>query len=202
MSSKNKHYKPSPQLFAAGLALNDNNIEFIGNKADQTVVWIRNGSANAFKNLPGHIFKKLKEAYEADLEASKIFSIFFPNIIDTTRKVELYTYYVYGDLNNTPDVIDGELQPSENFREKDDCISLKFTNKCIDFKGTPLHTRYIKMIDAWSKGRLDKNIATDILAVSHSTYDFHKSKLFKILEVQSKPEAVAVAYKHHILCAE
>ena len=202
MNNKNKHYKPSPQLFAAGLALNDNNIEFIGNKADQTVVWIRNGSANAFKNLPGHIFKKLKEAYEADLEASKIFSIFFPNIIDTTRKVELYTYYVYGDLNNTPDVIDGELQPSENFREKDDCISLNFTNKCIDFKGTPLHLRYIKMIDAWSKGRLDKNIATDILDVSHSTYDFHKSKLFKILEVQSKPEAVAVAYKHHILCAE
>lgn len=201
MNSKSTNYKPSSQALAAGLALNDNNIEFIGNKQTKKVIWFRNGAARSFKHLPGEIYTKLKEAYFSDTEAVRALQLFYPNLIDETAQVELYTYYVYGDLDSNPDVIQGELQPSENFRENEDCISLAFNSKNIDFNGIPLKDRQIKMIDAWSKGLPDKIIASDILNIAMTTYDFHKSKLFKILGVDSKPLAVSVAYKHHILCA-
>lgn len=201
MNSKSTHYTPTDQQLAAGLALNDNNIEFIGNKTTQKVIWLRNGNAHAFKNLPGTIYSKLRDAYLSDKEAVRAIQLFYPNLIDEHTQVELYTYYVWGDLDASPDVINGELQPSENFRETEDCISLAFNSKNIDFKGLPLKDRQIKMIDAWSKGIPDKTIAADILHIAVPTYDFHKSKLFKILQVESKPEAVSVAYKHHILCA-
>lgn len=200
MNTKSTHYKTTPQALAAGLALNDNNIEFVGSKDTKTVIWLRNGNAHAFKNLPGEIYSKLKAAYLSDPEAVKAFQIFYPNMVDETRQVELYTYYVYGDLDSKPDIINGELQPSENFRDTEDCISLAFNSKNIDFMGIPLKIRQIKMIDAWSKGIPDKTIASDILEIALTTYDFHKSKLFKLLQAESKPEAVSIAYKHHILC--
>lgn len=201
MQHKSTNYVPSTQALAAGLALNDNNIEIVGCKDTQTCIWLRNGSAHAFKHLPGNIYAKLKAAFYSDAEAVKAFTIYYPNVFDETRLVELYTYFVYGDLDTTPDIVDGELQPSENFRDKEDCISLAFNSKNIDFNGIPLKSRQIKMIDAWSKGIPDKTIAADILKIAITTYDFHKSKLFKLLQVESKPEAVSVAYKHHILCA-
>lgn len=200
MNDKSTNYTPSKQAISAGLALNDNNIEFVGNKETKKVIWLRNGNAHAFKNLPGEIYSKLKAAYLSDPEAVRAIQLFYPNLIDETAQVELYTYYVYGDLDSTADIINNELQPSENFRDGDDCISLAFNSKNIDFNGIPLKNRQIKMIDAWSKGVPDKTIASDILHIAQTTYDFHKSKLFKILQVQSKPEAVSVAYKHHILC--
>lgn len=202
MKHKSTHYKPSAQALAAGLALTDNNIEFVGCIDTKTVIWMQNGHAHRFKDLPAELYGKLRDAYRSDKEAVKAMSIFFPKVHDEKRFVELYTYYVYGDLDTTPDMVEGQLQPSENFREKDDCISLAFNSKNISFMGIPLKDRQIKMIDAWSKGIPDKTIASDILDIAHTTYDFHKSKLFKLLQVCSKPEAVSVAYKHHILCAQ
>lgn len=202
MNYKSTTYKPSAQALAAGLALTDNNIEFVGCRDTKTVIWMQNGHAHNFKDIPGELFGKLRDAFKSDAEAVKVLKIFFPTIYDETRLVELYTYYVYGDLDTHADVIDGKLQPSENFREKDDCISLAFNSKNISYLGIPLKDRQIKMVDAWSKGVPDKTIASDILDIAQTTYDFHKSKLFKLFDVSSKPEAVSVAYKHHILCAQ
>lgn len=200
----NKHviYTPSSQAFIAGLALSDNNIEFIGKTDNKSVIFLQNGKVKPFKELDNSIYKKLLDAYLKDKEAVKIITLLFPEIVDKHRQVELYTYYIYGDLDSTPDVIEGKLQPSENFREKDDCISLGFNSKNIDFKGAPLKSRYVKMLDAWSNGYPDKMIASDILGVALTTYDFHKSKLFKIMDVSSKTQAISQAYKYHILCAQ
>lgn len=200
MMRKFTHYTPSKQDIIAGLAIKDNNIEFIGAE-NQTVIFTQNGQAKPFKSLDVKIYKKLKDALFNDLEALKIIKHFFPEAQTTTRLVEIYTYYIYGSVDTTPDVIDGNLQPSENFRESENCISLQFSSKHITVNGIPLKRRYIKMIDAWAKGTPDKTIAADILDIALPTYDFHKSKLFKIIQVDSKPEAVSKAYKHQILCA-
>lgn len=200
MIRKTTNYKPTEQQIIAGLAIKDNNIEFVAGK-NRTTLFIQNGVTHHFKEIPGFIYRKLKNAFLKDEACQKAFNTFFPNLIDETKKVALYTYYLWGGTDTNPDVIDGELQPAENFRESEDCISLAFNSKNIHYKGIPLKSRQIKMIDAWSKGILDSVIAEDILDIAQTTYDFHKSKLFKILEVSSKPEAVSVAYKHHILCA-
>ena len=113
--------------------------------------------------------------------------------------VHLYTYYMYGDLDNTPDVINGVPQPSENFRDTKDCISLDFKNKNIDFEGQLLTKRDIFIIDKISEGIVDKAIA-DELNISMSTLDFHKKQLFSKLKASSKPQAVSQAFKTHILC--
>jgi DNA-binding NarL/FixJ family response regulator len=60
---------------------------------------------------------------------------------------------------------------------------------------------YIKMIYLMAQGKPDKMIAHE-LGRSQGTFDFHKSKIYKILNVQCKAEAVSEAYKHHILCAK
>jgi len=73
-------------------------------------------------------------------------------------------------------------------------------NKQFTVNGKPLHHRYLKMIDAWCKGLPDKFIADSILNIGITTYDFHKSKLFKILNATTKPEAVFTACKNNIPC--
>lgn len=65
----------------------------------------------------------------------------------------------------------------------------------------PVTKRYMKILKAMANGEPDKMIAHK-MGKAHSTLDFHKSKLYKILNVQSKAQAVSEAYKHHLLCTQ
>lgn len=200
MSNKsNKLSRKEPSIIA-GLSLSDNNIEIIGVRETQTVVFSQNGRIKPFKSFTSKIYNQLKAALFNDKMALVVLETYYPNVVDETRKVELYTYFMYGDVDHTADIIGGVLQPCENFRHTEDCISLDFDSKTIDVNGKALNKRFIKMLDAWKIGIPDKTIAADVLKVALSTYDFHKSKLFKLLNVDNKPQAVAVAYQNHVLC--
>ena len=189
------------QPLPAGIAPNDHNIEFIGCKQTLTTFWMQYGNIHAFENLHQDIYNKYEALYLKDLPARRIITMNHPDsVYNMRRQVELFILFNWGDLDTTPDIIDGEIQPSENFRLKEDCISLGFDTKNIDINGVPLSKRFIKMIDAWKLGKLDSVIAEE-LGIGITTYDFHKSKLFKILGASSKPEAVAIAFKYHVLCA-
>ncbi|NQY30958.1 MAG: response regulator transcription factor [Flavobacteriaceae bacterium] len=183
------------QLLPAGVSPNDPNIEFVGEKDNKTVLWIQYGKTHPFTDLPSKYYTKLKEAYSNDPAA--VVSLSDLNV-GIRREVELYTYYIYGDLDTTPDIKDGELQPSENFRDTLDCLSLQWESKNIDFEGKIITTRQLRILDLIARDLPDKAIAHE-MGIAQSTLDHHKKVLFKALNSSNKTTAMLTAVKAKII---
>lgn len=189
-----------PNMLPSGFLPGDHNIEFVGKRDTKTVLFLQNGETHLFSELSDGIYKKLKALYLKDKTANDVLSVFYPeHQNDTKRLVELYTYYMYGCLDSVPDVKNGKLQPSENFRDNSQCISQLFSEKHITVADVELNDRDLIILDAMADGLPDKTIA-DSIGISQSTLDFHKRNLFKRLSVHSKTEAVVKAYKNNVLC--
>ena len=201
---KNKFTKnlPTSQSLPSGVALNDHNIEFVGVKPTKSVIWLQCGNSHSFDNLPTTIYIALRDLLSTDIAAVKYLSDNYPEHLDNLpRLVELYTYYMYGDLDYTPDVIDGVLQPCENFRDTSDCPSLNFTNKYIDIDGVHLSKRDLVIIDDCIAGLPDKMIAHK-LNIAHSTFDFHKRNLLKKIGADSKTDLIVKSFNNKVVCAQ
>lgn len=184
----------------AGVLPNDHNIEFMAVTGSKTVLWMQNGNTHQWQHLHPSIYDALEALFLTDTEAVKFLTSNYKEDADNiNRLVELYTYYMYGQLDNSPDVINGVLQPCENFRESADCPSLQFDNKFIDIEGVHLSQRDLKILDDIIEGLPDKAIAIN-LGVSIGTYDFHKKNLFKKLNVDSKVGLAVKSLKNHIVC--
>jgi DNA-binding CsgD family transcriptional regulator len=200
MQSKVKQSTETSQDLPAGVLPTDQNIEFVGVSGSKTVLWMQHGHTKTWKALPKPIYKKLKALFFTDHEAVKFLSNNYKaEAHNLNRLVELYTYYMYGDLDHTPDVIDGTLQPSENFRESKNCPSLQFSNKFININGAHLSQRDLKILDDIIEGLPDKAIAHK-LGICIGTFDFHKKNLFKKLGVDNKVSLAVISLKHHITC--
>ena len=202
MNNKSKQPNSQHQNLPAGMNANDHNIEFVGNKKDKTVIWLRCGHSNTFNTLPKAIYKSLEELFLTDHEAVKfITGNYKDEAHDLQRLTEIYTYYYYGQLDSTPDVVDGQLQKPENFRESSNCPSINFSNTYIDINGVHLSPRDLTIIDNMVNGYPDKLIAHN-LGICHSTFDFHKRNLFKKLGVQSKTELIVECFKNNVALCE
>ncbi|WP_109852779.1 response regulator transcription factor [Aquimarina sp. AU58] len=177
------------------LISNDNSIEFFGIKRTQEVRFLRNGHVYKFDQLdPGH-YTLLHNAYMKDK-----FAIHFirKQARDSIKKqVELYTYFTYGALDHTPDIIDNILQPAENFRHQKECISLKFDSKKITIDNKPITARELQIIDLVAQDYPDKLIA-DHLGIGIPTLNTHKAKLFRKINVQSKVGLIKKAMDENI----
>lgn len=192
-SSKFTTLKKEPQI--AGLSPNDSNIEFIGNRETKTVFWLQNGNNHYFSDLPEKYYKLLKEAYVKDPKAM----CFLKAVTDDEkRQVELFTYYMYGDVDATADIENGVLTPSENFRDSKNCPSLLWDSKKMKINNHVLTRRQLSIIDMVAENLPDKAIAS-ALFIETSTLDFHKGKLFKALNINSKTELLTLAFKHKII---
>lgn len=179
----------------AGIMPGDFNIEFIGVRRTKQVLWLQNGRTQFFTDLPVKYFKLLKTAYENDRAAQN----FLKKVTDApARRIELFAYYMYGETNGTPDIINGKLAPSENFRHKRNCPSLLWNSKHIAIGTHILTPRQLTIIDLVGKDYPNKRIA-DALGISLSTYDFHATNLFKALGVTNKTALLQLAYQHKIL---
>lgn len=198
MNNKSNTLNPVKQLIPAGVAPNDHNIEFVGVSETMTVIWLRCGNNHAFKNLPNQIYNALEELFLSDTQAVAYITQTYPEHADNLpRMVEIYTVYIYGQCDTTPDVIDGKLQPCENFRETADCPSMNFSNKYFDINGVKLNQRDLQIIDDMVAGLPDKAIAHK-LGISQSTFDFHKRNLFKKTHSQSKVDLVVAALNNQV----
>ena len=176
----------------AGLLSGDYNIEFIGIKETKKVLFLRNGKTYQWEELPKSIFDKCKKKYKEDEVAQEQLSKYEPN-----RQVELYIYHLYGDLDYSPDVLNGELTESENFRHSQHCESLQWKSKWITIGSTVLKDRDLTIIDCVKKDYPDKMIA-DVLGITQSTFDYHKKKLFRKLNVHTKTGLIVKALKYNI----
>lgn len=184
------HY---PQI--AGMNPGDNSIEFQGVRKTKQVLWMQNGSNHYFCDLPIEHYTLLKNAYLKDHKAVS----FLSGVTDhLNQQVELYTYYMYGEVDSTPDIKNGKLAPSENFRDTNDCPSLLWESKNINIGSHILTPRQLVIIDLMAKGMADKQIA-DALGIAHKTLDNHKQKMFKDLGVQSKYDILKLSFQHKIV---
>ncbi|WP_233898327.1 helix-turn-helix domain-containing protein [Tenacibaculum piscium] len=192
-SSKITTFSTTPQI--AGVMPNDNNIEFVGIRDTKRVLWIQNGSTRYFTDLPIRFFKLLKSAYLADSKAVEFLSEVTESL---HHQVELFTYYMWGDLDSVPDIKDGKLSASENFRDQQNCPSLLWNSKNININAHVLTPRQIIIMDLIGENAPDKAIAA-VLGISHKTFDFHKSKLLKALGVHNKMELLKLSLIHKII---
>lgn len=179
----------------AGLLPNDNNIEFFGLRKNKKVLWLRNGNTRYFKDLPIKVFNILKNAY---LQDSIAFNILSHATKCIKQQIEFYTYYNWGDLDSTPDIKNGKLSPSENFRDTLDCKSLDFESKNINIGNHILTKRQLKIIDLIAQDLPDKAIKVE-LNIEQQTLDYHKSKLFKAVGVTNKTALLKKCLDHKVI---
>ena len=183
----------SPHLQIAGLMPNDSSIEFVGVRQSQKVMWLQNGTNHYFSDLPLEFYTLLKEAYLTDHKAVDFLSQVAENL---KTQVELYTYYMYGALDSTPDIKNGVLGPSENFRHSRNCPSLLWESKNMNIGAHIFTPRQIVIVDLISDNLPDKAIAA-ALGITIKTLDSHKSRLFRALRVTTKTELLhlSILYK-------
>lgn len=182
-----------PQI--AGLFPGDTNIEFFGNRKTKTTMWLQNGNVNYFNDLPMHYYNLVKNEY---LQNEK--PVAFISKIHTELKdqVNMFVYYIWGDLDATPDIKDGVLSASENFRDTRNCPSLLWNKKQLTIDNYILTPRDIVMIDLLADDLIDAAIA-DAIGVSHSHFDSLKRKLFNYTNTHSKPALLLKAKSQKVI---
>lgn len=196
MQNKSTTSNVMPQYLAAGLNQeNHTDIEFFGIKKNKSVKFLMGGQVYNFGQLPPEYYVLLLNKMYKDRPAVEFLKQ-FP--IPTTRKVELYTYYLYGSLDHRPDIVDGILQGSENFRDNKNCPSLHFAEKDMTIDGQRLTLRDLTIIDMSARECTDYEIAST-LGICVATLDFHKRNLFIKTNTQTKLGLVAKSYQNQIL---
>lgn len=195
MINTSKAKKNTAYRQIAGMMPNDPGIEFAGVRKSKTVIWLQHGSSHYFCDLPKKFYNLLKTAYQKDHKAVR----FLSSVTDIEyRQVELYTYYMYGELDGTPDIENGILASSENFRDIRNCPSLLWNSKNINIGPHILTPRQLIIIDLIGNDLPDKAIAA-ALGVSHTTLDFHKATLYKAVGVKTKTALLKLSLQHKII---
>lgn len=179
----------------AGVMPNDSNIEFFANRKDRTTLWMQNGSVRYFTDLPVKYFELLNEEYKENPTAVAFLSKVTKNY---SRQIELFAYYFFGDLDDTPDILNGKLQEAENFRESKNCHSLLWERKTIKINNIPLTERELLITDMINDDLPDKAIA-DAIGICLSWYDEVKRKLFKKARVRTKTAFLKVAIQQKVV---
>ena len=192
-NDKTTNFSPIPQI--AGLMPNDSTIEIFG-IGDQRVLWMQNGKTKYFKDLPTKIYNLLKNAY---LEAPKAVEYLSKVSGNTQKQVELYAYYMWGQIDTTPDIKNGVLSDSENFRDSINCPSLLWNSKNINIGSHILTPRQLIIIDSILIQNLPDKAIAAVLGISITTLDFHKAKLLKAVGVTNKMELQKLALKYKVI---
>ena len=203
MNGKSTLFQTPAQHLIAGLVPGSEDIEFYGIPETKEVRFLQNGQDHAFKDLSPRHYQMLLNAYMCDASARRLLERITDSSglelkLSVTRQVMLYTYYCYGDLDNTPDIKDGALQPAENYRHERDCISLQFDSKDITINGIPLKPREIRMIDSFSQEDKDEIVAIE-LGIVRNTLNQHKKSLFLKAGVFTKIGLMVKAFEERIL---
>jgi len=177
MKTKSTTTVQHSQHLIAGLLRKDHGIEFFGIPETMEVQWMQYGKTHPFSALPQEVATACYNSYASNLKFQEKMRDFKEQgrIISTARAIEIYVYFMFGGLDDTPDYIDGCLQEPENYRHSKDCISLDF--KVIKLNGSPLKRREITMIDGMVEDYKHDVIAMS-MGITTSTYNQHKKELF------------------------
>lgn len=186
------------QAIVAGVLPSDNNIEFVGVPETKQVLWLQNGSNHYFADLPVQYMELLRNEYKKNPAAEEFLS---KVTTSQARQLELFTFYMYGALDTTPDIKNGILSPSENFRSSRNCPSLRWENKNITINDNVLTPRELFITDMFASNTPDKAIAV-ALGISDSYFNDLKAKLYKKAGVNTKASYVIKAMQEQIILIE
>jgi DNA-binding CsgD family transcriptional regulator len=202
MINKNKITEKKPfSTTIAGIHPADDRIEFFGainpTSKKPEVFWIQNGGTHLWQHLSAD---NKTTCYNALLKDKPAYSYLTAKYTEASenRKTELFIYTNYGHLDNTPDMIKGVLQPSENFRLTEDCPSYNWDSKWFTLNGQVLTRREIRIIDLLKKEYTNKVIA-DFLGLSHSYLDQVKRDLCKKVGVVSQSGLLMLAMQEKMI---
>lgn len=194
MINTDKTTKKRRHFAIAGMHPADNGIEFQGIPETKKVLWLQHGSNHYFKDLPEQYYNLLNTAYLNDKKAYEYISKIHQNLFD---QVELYTYYMYGGVDGTPDILNGKLSASENYRHSKNCPSLSW-NKEITIDNYNLSPREIIILDELLQNQPDKAI-WDIVNLSESHFNTVKRNLLHNTNCTSSKELIIKAIQQNVI---
>lgn len=183
------------EQIVAGVMPNDNSIEFNAVKKAKQVLWLQNGTNHYFADLPLQHLKLIKDHY---LKNKKAIAFLSKTTNSFHRQLELYTYYMWGSLDSTPDIKNGQLSAPENFRDTPNCPSLLWDFKQITINGHALDQREIMITDMFMDEVPNKTIAM-ALNISESYLNDIISKMYKKASVETKPGYLKVAIQNQVV---
>lgn len=186
---------PPTMMHIAGFFPEDSRIEIFGRSETKTAYFIQNGKVKHISDLDYESLKLLEHRFNESPKAKK----YLENITPVKeRQLELFAFYMYGQIDGTADIEKGVLADSENFREKRDCPSLLWNAKNITIDGYILTPRELMITDMFSDDLKDEFIAMT-LGIAHSTLDGLKRSLFKKVGVQTKTAYMLKASKNFVI---
>jgi len=174
----------------------DENVEFFAH--DQKPMAFYNGSAISFFDLPLHISELVWEELKEDKPA--FLALKLAGLTSKKEKLEKYTVCRFGGLDTIPDVVEGNLTPSEYFDcgFRGNCPMEGIVCKSIVYRGSVLTPVDMKMIRHLASEDTIPVVA-EKMGMCINSFENHKKELFSKLGVLSRARLIAVAFIHNLL---
>ncbi|WP_336092599.1 hypothetical protein [Leeuwenhoekiella sp. CH_XMU1409-2] len=197
MHTKTTPLKPFKQDFTTCENDSESTVEFFAIRKNMTVMFFQNGVCKRWEELHPQLFTIMANAYQKDAGAKQYLESWNLNY---NRQVELFTYFGWGTLDHQPDILNGVLQPCENFRHGEDCPSVHFDTKEFTINRQPLNKRDLQIIDVAASG-LSNLVAAEKLGIAISTYNSQKADLFKKTGTDNVVSLVMAAAKEKLIAS-
>ena len=192
MHTKTTPLKSFKQDFTTCENDSSSTVEFFAIRKNMTVMFFQNGVCKRWEDLHPQLFTIMANAYQKDAGAKQYLESWN---LDYNRQVELFTYFGWGTLDHQPDILNGVLQPCENFRHGEDCPSVRF-----DTKQFTINKRDLEIIDVAASG-LSNLVAAEKLGIAISTYNSQKADLFKKTGTDNIVSLVMAAAKEKLIAS-
>ncbi|WP_353158404.1 helix-turn-helix transcriptional regulator [Myroides odoratus] len=174
--------KGNQKRLIPGIVPGDENIEIFGDKVTRTAYFIQNGRTRVIDKLPQEIKSKLYTMLFNDEIAMKDLGGY-----KLSEALNEYALCMFGKLDHTPDIINGEIQMAEEFTCEPGCRCQHWQSKITGIDKYGLTEREKEILQYLIKGKADKAIAIK-MHISTNTVVTHKTNVFRKLNVHSRGE--------------
>ncbi len=178
-------------------------VEFFGIEQNMTVKFIQGNKIQSWKDLSKENLELIYPYYVSDTPFHEFiedqetqYNIQLPE----DRKMELYVYFMWGALDANPDIKDGVLQLSENYRHIENCPSRKFKHKKFMLGEVELTDRDLTIIDMSAKEYKNLVIA-DELGIKEKSLEAYCKRFYERTGVHTKIGLVNNAHQNQLIRA-
>jgi len=199
MLDKSTNFVANPQhiihQLPAGLIQGDTRTELFGCRKTKRVFVLSNGQTVSFKNLNQPLKALILQKMLADEKA-----MLDLRHLAVDDALENFAFCVFGSADAYADFDEkGNLKEGDNFIcGKKNCTCYTWASKKISVDGNELTPREIEIVQLFASDLADKQIA-DLLHISVSTLNSHKSNIFDKFSVNSKSGLTRKAIEQKIV---
>lgn len=156
------------------------------------------GRVISFENLPPYLYQKVHEIMIADIQAMEILFKWYPN--SDTDRLKKYISCRFGGLDFSADLDSGVSQYGEHVDcpLRAVCPGNGLVCKAAHVNGKPLTDEEISLLKLLGTPKTNECIS-DILGLPLGTFHKIKKNLYSKLKIQTKQEALTIAYRLGII---